>query len=1189
MGTMRIQDMFQKDIDRPINGVIKVAEKSDETVEQELSEYVVTHELAGHFDAFYRVYERALEAPTDEMGVWISGFFGSGKSHFLTMLSYLLENREVAGKHAVEYFADKFEDARLYARVQRSATIPTEAILFNIDSKNVGGQDRDALARTFARVFYDHLGFYGEDLKLARLEEFIDGKGKTSEFRARYEELTGESWLETREAYEFNSDDVIGALVDTEVMSEAEAERYLEGDDEAGFSIDTLTAKIVAYAKRRQAEEDGQFRLLFMVDEMGQFIGNGKDTARMLNLQSIVEELGAKGKGLVWVMVTSQEAIDEVVSMSGKSDDFSKITGRFKCRLSLSGIDADEVIKRRILEKNENARDLLAMVYGQKAPALKNLFHFKSGTAKEDLGGYPDAEDFIESYPFVTYQFTLLQTTLNEIRRHGSSGKHTSGSERSMLSGFQEAAQAIEDKDESALVPFWRFYDTIETFLEGHVRRVINRADEAARKGQGLEPVDVEVLKLLFLIRWVNDVESNPENIAILMVDDIDANLREVRSAVTDSLARLVRQNYVGRSGETYQFLTDDEQEIARAISNTVVEPARITERLGQIVFGEIFDSNKLRYGENDFDVEKYIDETRYGAPGGMVLRVMTAASGPEATSHEALLARSQRNEAICLLSDDARYYDLIQDALRIEGYANTQNLSRQPENAQRIIRDRRSDAQAELREARSLLEEGIRKGTFYAGGYEVKAQGTTAKAVLSSVLENSVESVYPKLSLITTNYHTDAELTEILRGQRRTLDGTIPNEGAVDEMKRYLENQHRIHQDTPMAEVQKRFQDSPFGWREIDVAAVAAELLAAGDAKLSYAGSTVDITAAGAVNRLRKATETKNTLIELRIKVPEHVRRAVRDIITQATGQQNLPLEEGDLAARAVSALREKLEELQNLLEREYRRAGYPGRENVEHGISVIKSVLSAGSDPSDLLPRITDAEDDLLDAADDLEDISKFFPNQQRIWDKATALRRDMKREREYLAGSTDATEALATIERVLDAASPYNQINLLSGAMQTVEDAYDEKLNAKRQELLDRIESIYADIEAKAERSEVQLAAIGQRKLSRRDMAHDTRSLSDLDALAIRLNNDQTDFYTQIDAEVERRKPKPQPSVIGGKTHTPPAPPKPARIKRVERSLVFKPETLRTEADIDRYLNRVRAELVRDLAGNDGIRIQ
>lgn len=301
-----------------------------------------------------------------------------------------------------------------------------------------------------------------------------------------------------------------------------------------------------------------------------------------------------------------------------------------------------------------------------------------------------------------------MQKSLDELRKHGSSGKSTSGNERSMLSGFQEATQAIEDRDETALIPFWRFYDTIQTFLEGHVRRVVNRADEAARNRQGLEPFDVSVLKLLFLIRWVNDVEANPENIAILMVENTEANLLELRRIVNESLARLVKQNYAGRSGEVYQFLTDDEREIARAISNTVVNPADITNHIGQIVFGQIFDSNKLRIGENDFDVEKYIDETRIGAPGGMVLRVMTAAAGEELTGREALLMRSQRDEAICLLSDDTRYYDLIQDALRVEIYARTNNIGRQPENVQRIIRDRRQDAHAELDEAIACLRRGF-------------------------------------------------------------------------------------------------------------------------------------------------------------------------------------------------------------------------------------------------------------------------------------------------------------------------------------------------------------------------------------------------------------------------------------------------------------------------------------------------
>lgn len=1065
---MRIQDMFRKDINRPINGVIKIADKSDAVLEQELSEYVVTHELSGHFSSFYRAYEQTLARPTDEMGVWISGFFGSGKSHFLTMLSHLIENRRVAGRPAVDYFADKFEDPALYESVRRCAELPAETILFNIDVKNVGGQDADAIPRTFARVFYDHLGFYGEDLRLARLEEFIDDRGKTDEFRARYEELTGESWLETRESYEFNSDDVIGTLSDTGVMSEAEAERYLEGDDQASFSIDALASKIVEYAERRRRETDGRFRLVFMVDEVGQFVGNGKDTTRMLNLQSVVEDLGAKGKGSVWVVVTSQEAIDEVVSMSGRSDDFSKITGRFKTRLSLSGIDADEVIKRRILQKNENASDLLRMEYGQKAAALKNLFHFRGGTAKADLTGYADAEDFIDSYPFVSYQFPLLQTTLNEIRRHGSSGKHTSGNERSLLSGFQEAAQAVEDLDETALVPFWRFYDTIQTFLEGHVRSVVNRADEAARRGQGLEPMDVRVLKLLFLVRWVDDVQSNPENIAILMAESVDANLLDLRRAVTDSLDRLVRQNYVSRSGDVYQFLTNDEQEIARAISNTAVGMPEVTSRIGRIVFDQIFEGSKLRVGENDFDVERYIDDMRIGSPGGMVLRVVTAASSAEETSREALTLRSSGGEAICLLSDDTRYFELVQDALRIEAYANTHNVAGQSENVRRIISDRRAEANAELREAKALLEEGIRKGELYAGGSEVRPRGTTAKQVLMGLLEESVRDVYPKLSLVDLNYHRDAEIQEILRGERRQVLDEGNNAGAVAEVRRYLENQGNLHVDTTMADVQSRFQGAPYGWREIDVAAVVAVLLAENEARLVYAGATVDVTSGAAVGRLRKATETRRTRIELRVRVSDHVRRAARETTMLVTGRRDLPLEEAELAEACYDALSQRKGELEGLLRAEYR-AGttYPGRVEVETAVREIGSVLSAGRDASDLLPRVKERQGELEDAAEDLEDVLHFFPDQKAIWDKAAKMRDAMRRERDYLAGDAEAMEALGTIDRVLDMAAPYRQISQLPGVMQTLEGIHEKRLEAKRGDLLDRMESTYADIEAQEER--------------------------------------------------------------------------------------------------------------------------
>ena len=84
---MKIQDMFEKKITREIKGVIKVGQKDDENVYQELDEYVVTAELEKYMDRFFDAYSRSITGRTDNMGMWISGFFGSGKSHFLKILS----------------------------------------------------------------------------------------------------------------------------------------------------------------------------------------------------------------------------------------------------------------------------------------------------------------------------------------------------------------------------------------------------------------------------------------------------------------------------------------------------------------------------------------------------------------------------------------------------------------------------------------------------------------------------------------------------------------------------------------------------------------------------------------------------------------------------------------------------------------------------------------------------------------------------------------------------------------------------------------------------------------------------------------------------------------------------------------------------------------------------------------------
>ena len=175
-----------------------------------------------------------------------------------------------------------------------------------------------------------------------------------------------------------------------------------------------------------------------------------------------------------------------------------------------------------------------------------------------------------------------------------------------MLSGFQEAAQKIQDRNEFSIAPFYMFYDTVHTFLDSSIRRVIERCERAAESGSGLEPQDVDVLKLLYLIRYVDDVKANIDNIVILMADDIRLDKINMRERVRASLERLLSQNYIGRTGEVYNFLTDEEQDIQRDIyRNTEVATAEIVSRIGSMIFGDIYTTKKAKYGQYNFPFDQ--------------------------------------------------------------------------------------------------------------------------------------------------------------------------------------------------------------------------------------------------------------------------------------------------------------------------------------------------------------------------------------------------------------------------------------------------------------------------------------------------------------------------------------------------------------------------------------------------------
>lgn len=622
---MIIKNIFEKEIDREIRGVIKVDKGTGsnefeisyrESIEkQELEEYVVTNELQKHFSTFFSNYKKGLIGETERIGVWISGFFGSGKSHFLKTLAYLLENKIVAGKKSIDYFKEgnKIKDSMVIADMELAANTPSDVILFNIDSKSdsTGKHTEEYLVYVFLKVFNEMQGFCGAEPYIADLERRLVDEGKYEQFIEIFEEESGSTWIEERNSPIFVQDEIVSAVTRVGLMSEDAAKNFCEKSTEPyNISIEDFAKKVNAYLKKK----GNKHHIVFLVDEIGQYIADNSQL--MLNLQTIVEKLGDVCKGKAWVVVTSQQDIDSV-SKTIKGVDFSKIQGRFDTRLSLSSANADEVIKKRILSKNDTGKQSLKLLYETKCTAIGNIIDFKD-TAEQKL--YKNADDFANVYPFVPYQFVLTGNVLTAIRTFSSSGKHMADGERSLLALFKESAMALKNEELGAVVPFCMFYEPIREFIDHSHSIVIKRAmdNEFVNPNHEENCFNVNVLKVLFMIKYVKEIKATVHNITSLMVSKIDEDRFALEKKVEDALRILVKQTYVQKSGDVYVFLTNEEQEINRAVEAQVIDPAEKTHKISEIVFESLYDIKKYRYpafnGRYSFGFNQFVDDKPYKA-----------------------------------------------------------------------------------------------------------------------------------------------------------------------------------------------------------------------------------------------------------------------------------------------------------------------------------------------------------------------------------------------------------------------------------------------------------------------------------------------------------------------------------------------------------------------------------------------
>ncbi|WP_214837746.1 BREX system P-loop protein BrxC [Exiguobacterium sp. s36] len=1184
---MQLKQMFLKDIERDIRGVIKVAQTNDSDVYQELDEYVVTQELHKHFSKFYTNYQKGIDGKTDKMGVWISGFFGSGKSHFLKILSYLLENKPVQGKLPVDFFERKINDPLVYANMKRTANVKTETVLFNIDSKSGldNKSNKDAILRVFVNVFNEHRG-YADTPGVAEMEKYLDKQGVYEKFKEEFERVAGELWTERRNSVYFDGDYIIEALIKSADMSEDTArswfEKYL---DQVEINIEKFAKEVKQYVDSKESN----FHLVFLVDEIGQYIGDSRGL--MLNLQTVVEDIGTYTEGKVWIIVTSQESIDSIIKVKG--DDFSRIQGRTDTRLSLSSISVDEVIKKRILEKQPYVIDQLRADYPNKSAILKNLISFRESTA--DLRGYRDDVEFAEVYPFVPYQFKLLQNVFEQVRRHGSSGKHLSEGERSMLSAFKEAALRYKDSEDGSLIPFYAFYDTINEFLNPSISRVI----EGARQNPALmdDEFNVDLLKVLFMVKYVKELPANLDNISTLMVTRIDEDKLELKEKIKASLLRLRSQTLIGKNGDDYIFLTDDEQDINRDIKQLQIDETLIKRELAQYVFSELYDDKRFAYSkEYSFPFNQMMDERPHGNQTDTIgVNILSPLSDYYMSAEQVLMMLSSSADQLILkLGGNESYVEEMEEVLRIEEYRKKKNITQLPENIQNILNNKQAEARERRQRVKTMLEDAIKSGTYYVNGDKIEVKGSSVKEKMNVALKQLVDSVYTKLGYVKQHVENEKELHFLLTDttQQISLGDTIqvhPNDLAQREVTQYIDMQNNLDKQIRIKLIYDRFMGKPNGWKQLDIASILVQALKEQRIRIRYNSEYLE--PERDVNQLMtvftNVKEADKSLVLKRVKVDEALLRAARRICKEVFQKPDIADDEDGLVKDIRGIIEEQSEEIA-VLKANYNVNKYPGFPLLQKGLEYFNQ-FTKQLDNASFLQKLKELEEPLADWEEDMTYVKSFFGSSQReIFDKGLNGLMKFKENKAYLM-TEEVDHAMRQLELIINNSSPYKQIKEIPGLVNVLRQELEAILKEKKEIV---IEILVADLEElKLHSAQYGVLPetghqIESHYLQQIKEVEQYTDIFKVDAASARSHTFKEQKLQQMKREILESQEREKRLIKGkGQTFDPPVQPF-TKVEKVRVQELVSIKTLSSEQDVETYVNTLSRKLKEIIRANKQI---
>ncbi|MFZ1730569.1 MAG: BREX system P-loop protein BrxC [Bacteroidota bacterium] len=910
----QIKQLFDpaKDIYRTIEKVITYSASQEARLKAEITEYIFTDSIEDQFERLITRMQAAMEmGGENEVGVWVSGFYGSGKSSFTKYLGLALdESVTIEGTPFLKYLQDRLNKATTRAQLATLASRhPAAVVLLDLASEMLAGATMEDVSTVLYYKVLQWAG-YSRNLKVAAFERRMQKDGRYDEFTMRIQQDIGASWKEVQ-----NDPLVIDSLI-PEIAHEMYPQLF-----KSPTAFSTETADFVRFENERVKEmldivreTTGKDFVVFIIDEVGQYVGSRQNL--ILNLDGLAKNLKAIGGGNAWIIGTAQQTLTEDDPRAAlNSPQLHKLKDRFPIQIDLESRDIKEICYRRLLGKSPDGKASIEDLFDKHGQGLRH------NTKLQDARYYDsdfDKETFVNLYPFLTAHFDILLHLL------GALAKSTGGiGLRSAIKVIQDIlVEGPDDQEPVANRPVGWLATTVTLYdvLEKDIRRAFLSIHQAVGKVIIRFPnsqLHQEVAKTVAVLQVLGNMPVTAQNVCSLMHPAIDAPSQ--RDKVDAAIAELIADGIVpfGEKDGNLCFFSEKLNDIDQERGQI---PLRSTEtrRIQNEALRDAFSPLPSARLHGSLAVTSGL-KTVVGS-------MMSSLAGERETIQTMVeyVAANDYDTARTRLVEESRQRS-AQNTIYLLGRTSQEAEDKVAEiyRCREVAQRHRNDPDAEVKEycaaqtdrATKLTGEleHLLKRSLVQGSFIFRSQTTAVASVdhdlivavkkhLAEVAEQvfdrygeapvRAETTLAEKFLRVGNLKAVTSMVDPL-GLVQVTSGTphiMTDHKAIVSIRDYI-NRHGSVEGKRMIDF---FTDAPFGWSQDTLRYLVAAMLVAGEIKLKVSGREVTVNGQQAIDALRTNISFKTVGISLRDERPSNeVLALAATRLTDLVGDTVIPLED--------------------------------------------------------------------------------------------------------------------------------------------------------------------------------------------------------------------------------------------------------------------------------------------------------